>query len=69
MLSTLFTNIDRKVTTEWEIIEQRRDGLSDGDLTTEMKSESVLRQLTYSAVIMVASLFDPQRGGKKPHSF
>ncbi|KAJ6009248.1 hypothetical protein N7499_005330 [Penicillium canescens] len=62
MLSTLFTNIDRKVTTEWEIIEQRRDGISDGDLTTEMKSESVLRQLTYSAVIMVASLFDPQRG-------
>ncbi|KAJ5306200.1 hypothetical protein PENANT_c024G03864 [Penicillium antarcticum] len=69
MLSTLFTNIDRKVTTEWEIIEQRRDGLSDGDLTTEMKSESVLRQLTYSAVIMVASLFDPQRGGMKPHHF
>jgi exportin-5 len=66
MLSTLFTNIDRKVTTEWEIIEQRRDGISDGDLTTEMKSESVLRQLTYSAVIMVASLFDPQRGGRKP---
>ncbi|KAJ5472893.1 hypothetical protein N7530_006894 [Penicillium desertorum] len=64
MLSTLFTNIDRKVTTEWEIIEQRRNGISDGDLTTEMKSESVLRQLTYSAVIMVASLFDPQRGGK-----
>ncbi|CDM31976.1 hypothetical protein DTO013E5_9644 [Penicillium roqueforti] len=62
MLSALFTNIDRKVTTEWEIIEQRRNGISDGDLTTEMKSESVLRQLTYSAVIMVASLFDPQRG-------
>ncbi|CAG8356147.1 unnamed protein product, partial [Penicillium nalgiovense] len=33
MLSTLFTNIDRKVTTEWEIIEQRRNGISDGDLT------------------------------------
>jgi len=64
MLSTLFTNIDRKITTEWNIIEERRDGISDGDLTTEMKSESVLRQLTYSAVIMVASLFDPQRGGK-----
>lgn len=63
MLSTLFTNIDRKITSEWEIIEQRRNGLSDGDLTDEMKSESVLRQLTYSAVIMVASLFDPQRGG------
>ncbi|KAK1139975.1 karyopherin [Aspergillus melleus] len=62
MLATLFTNIDRKVTTEWEIIEQRREGLADGDLTDEMKSESILRQLTYSAVIMVASLLDPQRG-------
>ncbi|KAJ5299537.1 hypothetical protein N7476_011094 [Penicillium atrosanguineum] len=62
MLSTLFKSIDTKITTEWELIEQRKNGLSDGDLTDEMKSESVLRQLTYSAVIMVASLFDPQRG-------
>ncbi|KAJ5197953.1 uncharacterized protein N7498_007070 [Penicillium cinerascens] len=62
MLSTLFRSIDTKITTEWELIEQRKNGLSDGDLTDEMKSESVLRQLTYSAVIMVASLFDPQRG-------
>lgn len=65
MLSTLFRSIDTKITTEWELIEQRKNGLSDGDLTDEMKSESVLRQLTYSAVIMVASLFDPQRGGEK----
>lgn len=66
MLSTLFRSIDTKITNEWELIEQRKNGLSDGDLTDEMKSESVLRQLTYSAVIMVASLFDPQRGGKEP---
>ncbi|THC96525.1 hypothetical protein EYZ11_004024 [Aspergillus tanneri] len=62
MLATLFTNIDRKVTTEWDVIEQRKEGVADGDLTDEMKSESILRQLTYSAVIMVASLLDPQRG-------
>ncbi|KAJ6157769.1 hypothetical protein N7470_005361 [Penicillium chermesinum] len=62
MLSTLFQSLDRKITHEWEIIEQRKTGLAEGDLTDEMKSESVLRQLTYSAVIMVASLFDPQRG-------
>jgi exportin-5 len=65
MLATLFRSIDRKITTEWELIEQRKSGGVDGDLTDEMKSESVLRQLTYAAVIMVASLFDPQRGGKK----
>ncbi|KAF7170009.1 hypothetical protein CNMCM6106_004870 [Aspergillus hiratsukae] len=62
MLATLFTNIDRKVTSEWDLIEQRKEGLADGDLTDEMKSESILRQLTYSAVLMVASLLDPQRG-------
>ncbi|KAJ5475488.1 hypothetical protein N7539_007775 [Penicillium diatomitis] len=62
MLSTLFRSLDRKITTEWEIIEQRKNGGIEGDLTDEMKSESVLRQLTYAAVIMVASLFDPQRG-------
>jgi exportin-5 len=64
MLATLFRSIDRKITNEWEMIEQRQSGGVDGDLTDEMKSESVLRQLTYAAVIMVASLFDPQRGGK-----
>ncbi|KAL4879609.1 armadillo-type protein [Aspergillus karnatakaensis] len=68
MLSTLFTNIDRKVTSEWDVIEQRKAGLGDGDLADEMKSESILRQLTYSAVIMVASLLDPQRGGTKPNA-
>ncbi|KAJ9237889.1 hypothetical protein DTO169E5_5060 [Paecilomyces variotii] len=62
MLSTLFTQIDKKVTAEWEVIEQRKAGLVEGDLTEEMKDESILRQLTYSAVIMVASLLDPQRG-------
>ncbi|KAL5337340.1 armadillo-type protein [Aspergillus crustosus] len=67
MLSTLFTNIDRKVTAEWDVIEQRKAGLGDGDLADEMKSESILRQLTYSAVIMVASLLDPQRGGRNPN--
>lgn len=69
MLSTLFKSIDTKITTEWELIEQRKNGLSDGDLTDEMKSESVLRQLTYSAVIMVASLFDPQRGGENTRHY
>ena len=64
MIAGLFTNVDRKVTTEWDLIERRKTGLSDGDLTEEMKSESILRQLTYSAVIMVASLLDPQRIGK-----
>jgi len=64
MLSALFNQIDRKVTTEWDIIERRKSGLVDGDLADEMKDESILRQLTYSVVVMVASLLDPQRGGR-----
>ena len=66
MLSTLFTNLDRKITMEWDNIEQQKAGLADSDLTDEMKSESILRQLTYSAVLVVAGLFDPARGGKTP---
>lgn len=64
MLSSLFANIDLKVTKEWDNIERQKQGFADGDLTDEMKSESILRQLTYNAVVMVASLLDPQRGGE-----
>lgn len=63
MISSLFKQIDKKVTEEWDNIERRKAGLESGDLTEEMKDESILRQLTYSAVVMVASLLDPQRGG------
>ena len=66
LIASLFTNVDRKITAEWDFIERRKAGLSDGDLTDEMKLESILRQLTYSAVIMVASLLDPNRLGESP---
>lgn len=60
--ATLFSLVDSKVSAEWEIIEQRNQGaIEDGNLTNEMKDESILRQLTFSAVTMVASLLDPQR--------
>jgi exportin-5 len=63
MLTSLFSQIDKKVTAEWDLIEKRKAGMADSDLTEEMKDESILRQLTYSAVIMVASILDPQREG------
>lgn len=63
MVSTLFAQLDKKITTEWDVIERRKAGMVEGDLTEEMKDESILRQLTYTAVIMVASLLDPQREG------
>lgn len=68
MLATLFTNIDRKVTSEWDQIERQKEGMAESDLADEMKSESILRQLTYSAVIMVANLLDPQRASKCSNS-
>ncbi|KAK2853254.1 hypothetical protein FQN49_005249 [Arthroderma sp. PD_2] len=61
MMSALFAQLDRKITSEWDIIQRRRVGVVDDDLTEEMKDESILRQLTYSAVIMVAGFLDPQR--------
>ncbi|KAG5288663.1 nuclear import and export protein Msn5 [Histoplasma capsulatum G186AR] len=62
ILSALFIQIDKKITAEWDMIEHRKAGMVESDLTVEMKDESILRQLTYSVVIMVASLLDPQRG-------
>ncbi|EFE42128.1 hypothetical protein TRV_03128 [Trichophyton verrucosum HKI 0517] len=64
MMSALFSQLDKKVTSEWDIIQRRRIGIVDDDLTEEMKDESILRQLTYSAVIMVASFLDPEREGE-----
>ncbi|WEW59920.1 karyopherin [Emydomyces testavorans] len=61
MISSLFIQLDKKITTEWDMIERRKAGMVDDDLTEEMKDESILRQLTYSAVLMVASLLDPNR--------
>ncbi|GBF62964.1 hypothetical protein TMEN_5574 [Trichophyton mentagrophytes] len=61
MMSALFSQLDQKVTSEWDMIQRRRIGVVDDDLTEEMKDESILRQLTYSAVIMVASFLDPER--------
>ncbi|KAI9735950.1 MAG: hypothetical protein M1834_001416 [Cirrosporium novae-zelandiae] len=61
-LIALFSQLDRKTSAEWESIEQRKEiKTANEDLTTEMRDESVLRQLTYNAVAMVASLLDPNQ--------
>ena len=62
LLSTLFIQADNKVSREWDLIEQRQLAITESDsLASEMKDESVLRQLTYSVVMMVAGLLDPGR--------
>lgn len=62
ILSTLFGQIDHKITSEWEKIDRRKaDNTGEDNLTLEMKEESILRQLTCTAVNFVAVLLDPLR--------
>ncbi|KAI9724251.1 MAG: hypothetical protein M1828_003675 [Chrysothrix sp. TS-e1954] len=65
LLSGLFTQIDRKITAEWARLDsQATSANADEDaLSQEMKSESIVRQLTNSAVNLIATLTkatDPQ---------
>jgi exportin-5 len=65
ILATCFEQMDAKISSEWEKLGQRETVQAAGDeLTEEMKAESILRQLTYSAVLMVADVLDPARVGK-----
>lgn len=67
LLASLFTQVDAKVSGEWnELIEkgQVSQAGDDQQLAEEMKEESILRQLTYTAVLIVAGLLDPQRPGE-----
>ena len=60
LLSALFEQVDRKASGEWERIEQRKSAAADDDdLASEMKDESVLRQLTLASVMLVVGLLDP----------
>lgn len=64
VLSGLFQQIDRKVSTEWDRIEQRAETDSENDnLAEEMRDESILRQLTFTSVMLIVALLDPQKPG------
>ena len=66
ILSNLFRQIDHKITSEWEKIDRRKaESTEEENLTMEMKEESILRQLTYTAVTFVALLLDPFREQNK----
>ncbi|KAK3301482.1 armadillo-type protein [Chaetomium fimeti] len=62
ILATCFEQMDAKISSEWEKLGQREAVRAAADeLAEEMKAESILRQLTYSAVLMVADVLDPAR--------
>jgi exportin-5 len=62
VLSTLFRQMDQKCSEEWAVLDRRKAASTNGeDLTDEMRAESILRQLCYKSVMLVASLLDPLR--------
>jgi len=69
ILAACFQETDGKISSEWEKLgQQEAVPAASEELTEEMKAESILRQLTYSAVIMVADFLDPARAGMYPLS-
>ncbi|KAH9890878.1 armadillo-type protein [Xylariomycetidae sp. FL2044] len=65
ILSAAIGQIDARVTDEWQQLEQQQGVIANGvALAEEMKSESILRQLTYAAVMMVADFLDPSKTNK-----
>ena len=57
LLTNLYKQVDRKLTSEWEQMDKReRSEMNDETLDHEMKAESVLRQLSYAAVSLAATL-------------
>lgn len=62
ILEACFRQMDARVNSEWARLGQQQVVESAGDdLTEEMKNESILRQLTYASVMLVADFLDPAR--------
>ncbi|RKF53840.1 Protein MSN5 [Erysiphe neolycopersici] len=60
ILATCYVQIDTKCTTQWRKISIRQDAATVAqNLTDEMKQESLLRQVTNIAVVMIASFLEP----------
>ena len=67
ILAALISQMDNKITSEWSAINEKISATTESDdLTEEMKTESVLRQLTYSAITTIASLLDPKNEDPLP---
>lgn len=62
LLSKLFKQIDQKLNGEWNIVyQQTAQAAAQNQLGDEMKSESILRQLTYNAIMELYHCLDPER--------
>ncbi|OTA95983.1 hypothetical protein M434DRAFT_393279 [Hypoxylon sp. CO27-5] len=62
ILAACFQQMDARINAEWAKLDQQQSVKTGGDaLTEEMKAESILRQLSYASVMMVADFLDPAR--------
>ncbi|KAH8645639.1 armadillo-type protein [Xylariales sp. PMI_506] len=62
IMAACFQQMDAKITSEWAKLDNQHNiHAGEAALAEEMKSESILRQLTYTAVMMVADFLDPAR--------
>jgi exportin-5 len=66
ILATCFAQMDAKCSFEWEKLAQKQVAATEGEnLTDEMKEESILRQLTHAAVMMIGGFLDPARQSQR----
>ncbi|KAI1264540.1 ARM repeat-containing protein [Xylariaceae sp. FL1019] len=62
ILEACFRQMDSRVNGEWMRLDEQQSLKTRGmALTEEMKNESILRQLTYTSVMLVADFLDPAR--------
>ncbi|KAI2627520.1 ARM repeat-containing protein [Hypoxylon sp. NC1633] len=67
ILAACCQQMDARINSEWTSLDQQQAVETGGDaLTEEMKAESILRQLTYASVMMVADFLDPARANAGP---
>lgn len=66
LLAGCFKQMDIKISGEWSRMDEQQTISVGGDaaLKEEMKSESILRQVTYTAVLMIADFLDPGKSSK-----
>ncbi|KAL9063017.1 MAG: hypothetical protein Q9157_008474 [Trypethelium eluteriae] len=66
MMINLFTNLDNRISADWDALErQKLEIVASGLLVEEMKSESILRQLTYSTITLIANILDHPNGSSR----
>lgn len=61
LIAACFRQMDSKICGEWSQMDQQQGVAAEGEaaLKEEMKAESILRQVTYTAVLMIADFLDP----------